>query len=142
MLRALHDVGDELIECASGDVRRVPTGFALVDDRMSGGVAQGEVMRFPARTGVGKTWFALNLIDANPDTPAIFMSYEMHARLLLQRLAAVHTGVRTSQIQAEIARDGYSPALQTTIEACPKLRFVADATTGLGALANMLHEHE
>src|SRR5690606_8369842 len=142
MLRPLHDVGEELIEWASGDVRRVPTGFSLFDDRMSGGVAQGEVMLFLARTGVGKTWFALNVIDANPDTPAIFMSYEMHARLLLQRLAAVHTGVRTSQIEEEIARDGYSPALQKTIDAFPKLRFVDDATTGLGDLANMIDEYE
>lgn len=142
MLRPLQDVGEELTRWASSDIRRVPTGFPFFDERMSGGVAQGEVMLFIARTGVGKTFWALNVIDANPDTPAIFMSYEMHARYLLQRLAAVHTGVRTSQIERELAAEGRSVAVEKTMAAFPLLRFVDDGATGLGDLANLFEEYK
>lgn len=125
-------MGDELTRWASDDIARVPTGYAIFDDRLNGGIATGEVMLFLARTGTGKTWFAVNVVENNPETPVLFMSYEMHARYILQRLAAVHTGVPTSQIEQELRQYGESPAIDKTINDYPHVTIEDNPTLGLG----------
>ncbi len=76
---------------------------------------------FISRTGVGKTWWGLNVLAANSDTPAIFFSLEMHSRYLLKRLAAIYTNTPTGRIEQALRQEGYSPAVDQTVEAFPML---------------------
>ncbi len=70
---------------------------------------------FISRPGVGKTWWGLNVLDANVDTPAIFFSLEMHSRYLLKRLAAIHTNTPTGHIEQSLREGGQSPAVEKTV---------------------------
>lgn len=121
MARNLTEVRGELIQWATGDIVRVPTGFSLIDKPTGGGPAPGELVMFIARPSVGKTWWALNVVASNPDTPTIFFSLEMHARYLLKRLAAVYTGIPTANIERALREEGWSPAIEKTVENFPKL---------------------
>lgn len=87
-------------------------------------------MLFLARTGVGKTWWALNVVANNPDTPAVFFQLEMHSRYLLKRLAGVYTGTPTKNIEHSLVTDGWSPAIEKTVQDFPKLQFMDQ--TGIG----------
>lgn len=123
MLQSLNEVRDDLVRWATSDIARVPTGFQWIDDPTGGGPAPGEMVLFIARTGVGKTWWALNVLAANPDTPAIFFSLEMHSRYLLKRLAGVYTNTPTKHIEGALREQGYSQALEKTVEDFPHLQF-------------------
>ncbi len=76
---------------------------------------------FISRTGVGKTWWALNVLAANQNTPAVFFSLEMHSRYLLKRLAAIHTNTPTAHIENSLRESGESPAVSKTVEDFPML---------------------
>lgn len=130
MLRSLDEVRGDLVSWATSDIPRVPTGYSLVDGPTLGGPAPGELMLFVARTGVGKTWWALNVVANNPKTPTIFFSLEMHDRYMLKRLAGVYTGTPTKHIEQSLRNQGWSPALDKTVEEFPLLTF--EDQPGLG----------
>lgn len=115
-LRPLPEVGVDLTQWATSDIPRVPTGFGIYDSRTQGGIAPGEVLIFLARTGVGKTWFAINAVNHNPTVPAIFFSLEMHARYILQRLSSVHMDVSTTMVETALKTTGKAHAVRQTIE--------------------------
>lgn len=123
MLQPLSEVRQDLVTWATSDIPRVPTGYRIVDGPTLGGPAPGELMLFIARTGVGKTWWALNVLAHNPHTPAIFFQLEMHSRYLLKRLAGVYTGTPTKHIEMSLKERGYSPAIDKTVEEFPLLEF-------------------
>ena len=131
MLQSLTEVRDELHAWTSSGIVRVPTGYKLVDRPTLGGPAPGELMLFIARTGVGKTWWALNVLANNPDTPAVFFELEMHARYVLKRLAAVYTGTPTKSIEMSLRNEGYSPAVDKTVETFSKLEIVDQPGLGI-----------
>jgi replicative DNA helicase len=130
VLQPLAQVREDLVRWATSDIPRVPTGYSLIDKPTGGGPAPGELLLFIARTGVGKTWWALNVLNANPQTPAIFFSLEMHSRYLLKRLAGIHTATPTKHIEKALIAQGWSPAVEKTVEDFPYLHF-ADAP-GIG----------
>lgn len=118
--RPLIDIKAEAIEWASSAHPRIGTGYSFFDARTGGGAAEGEVILFQARSSVGKTAFAVNVLENNRDVPAVFMSLEMHARYILQRLAAVHLGVPTKKIE-EATRSGNYAYLEQTVAEFPLL---------------------
>lgn len=128
-LQTLDAVGNDLRRWASGDQPRVPTGFPHIDTLTHGGIASGEVAVAFARTGVGKTWFALNVVKNNPTTPTVFFSLEMHGRYILSRLAAIDNRVPTRTIEANLARYGGDENLDRTVSSFQALRI--DDETGL-----------
>ena len=136
-LRGLQSLSDELSQWALSDIPRVPTGYEIFDSRTSGGIAPGEVMIFLARTGVGKTWFAVNVLANNPTIPAVFFSLEMHGRYVLQRLSSVAQNVSTDQIEATLMRRGKADAVKRTVKEYPLL--LLEDEPGLG-LNDMLEE--
>lgn len=121
MSRPLTDVRQDLVAWATSDIPRVPTGYSFIDGPTQGGPAPGELMLFIARTGVGKTWWALNVLAHNPGTPAIFFQLEMHDRYVLKRLAGVYTGTPTKHIEQSLRTQGWSPAVDKTVEDFPLL---------------------
>jgi replicative DNA helicase len=131
-LRGLPSLRDELALWALSDIPRVPIGYGIFDLRTGGGIAPGEVMIFLARTGVGKTWFAINVLANNPEVPAMFFSLEMHGRYVLQRLAAVHQNTPTDGIEATLTRKGSANAVDQTVRDFPLLLVEDEPGIGLG----------
>lgn len=142
MLRDLAEVRDELYRWASSDIVRVPIGYRFFDDRTQGGMAPGQVMIMLARTGVGKTWFLINVAANNPGVPTVFFSLEMHGRYILERLASVHTGTATTAIEAGMRDHGTSSAVETVTAELPLLHVDDEPDLGLGDMAKVLDEYE
>jgi KaiC/GvpD/RAD55 family RecA-like ATPase len=132
VLQRLDDVRDDFVRWATSDIPRVPTGFSFIDEPTNGGPAPGELLLFIARSGVGKTWWALNVLAANSKTPAIFFSLEMHNRYLLKRLSAIYTNTPTGIIEKQVMADGWSPYLDKTAQDFRKLRFMDVPGIGIG----------
>jgi replicative DNA helicase len=137
-LRGLPSLRDELSQWALSDIPRVPTGYEIFDSRTGGGIAPGEVMIFLSRTGVGKTWFAINVLANNPAVPAMFFSLEMHGRYILQRLAAVHQNMATDKIEATLMRKGSANAVDQTVRDFPLLLVEDEPGIGLGDMLEVV----
>lgn len=119
MLKELSDAVAEHYEWQASDVPRIPLGFRFFDEATHGGIALGEVLMMLAYSGVGKTWWACNVVVNNPQVPVLFFSLEMQARALTQRLAAVAYEVPTSKIEADVAATGRSEHLERLVEDYP-----------------------
>lgn len=124
LYRPLTSVAREYVEWCRSDHPRVPTGFSIMDSRTSGGAAYGEVILFQARSGVGKTTFANNVIVRNPDVPTVFFSLEMHARYILNRLAAINANVPTDFIEYELKTTGRCDAVQELVDKFQNLAII------------------
>jgi replicative DNA helicase len=125
MLKSLAEAGTELTEWATQSHPRVSTGFEHIDAMTSGGAAEGEVILFLAYSGVGKTSIACHFLLANPGLPAVFFSLEMHARFLLKRMAAMHSGISDRVIEDMLRAGAHVPEIDRLAEAFPQL-YVAD----------------
>lgn len=124
-LRLLETVKDEYTSWALDPTPRVPLGYRFFDEPTGGGIARGEVCTFLAASGVGKTNFALNVAHNNPDVGTVFFSLEMAARFLLARLACIHSGISTRQLEAQsLINGGKHEALDKVVEYLPKLAIV------------------
>lgn len=120
LLRPLDEIAEEAKAWATSDHPRIGIGYPMFDDRTSGGAAQGEVILFTARSSVGKTAFAVNVIENNPDVPTVKFSLEMHGRYILNRLTAAHTGTSTATVENQL-RLGVDTLVQRTVDDFPRL---------------------
>lgn len=140
MLFSLQDVKADLYQWATSDIVRVPLGFEFFDSRTQGGMAPGEVMIFLARTGVGKTWFLLNVAANNPTTPAVYFSLEMQKRYTMLRLAGMLTNTPTNVVEQQ-AKTGHSPCVEEVPARLPHLAVVDEPALGLGDMGELLDEY-
>lgn len=67
---------------------RIKTGFKILDDMLNGGMIRGTVGTIGARPSVGKTTFAVNIAENNPDKIILFFSLEMSCRMVYDKLVA------------------------------------------------------
>ena len=109
--RPLYEVVNDHVAWAQSDNPRVRLGFPVFDSR-TGGVALGEMMMFLARSGTGKTAWACNVAVNNRHTPQLFVSLEMDAGKVAQRMAAIYTNTPTAAIESDIINYGDSGALE------------------------------
>jgi replicative DNA helicase len=88
------------------DVRRVTTGFGILDDMLGGGLNTGDLVLLGGPPGVGKTIAALQWARtvARAGHTAIFACYEHEPTTLLVRLLALESGEAGIQEDA-FARD-------------------------------------
>lgn len=77
----------QLKDFAANPRQRIPTGIQALDD-LIWGPAEGEVATFIARSGVGKSLIATNIMVNNPDSKLIFFSLEMPAHMCIMRMWA------------------------------------------------------
>lgn len=127
---------------ATSGLTRIPTGYPLYDSRTNGGIAPGEVFLFLARTSVGKTWWALNVI-ANQDktTPMVFFSLEMHARYILQRLAGIVSNTPTIDIERSLSATGEASGVKEAEERYPMLAIEDEPGLSVRAMSLALEEY-
>ena len=141
MLRDLPEVRDELYQWATSDVVRVPMGYRFFDDRTQGGMAPGQAMILLARTGVGKTWWLINVAVNNPNVPTVFFSLEMDARYILGRVASTNTGQATNRIENTMRDIGTSPAVDSTCDDLPLLYIEDTPDIGLADMSQVLDDY-
>ena len=77
----------QLKDFAANPRQRTPTGIEGLDD-IIWGPAEGEVVTFIARSGVGKSLIATNIMVNNPEARIIFFSLEMPAHMCIMRMWA------------------------------------------------------
>ncbi|MCH8550718.1 MAG: replicative DNA helicase [Natronospirillum sp.] len=91
-----------------GNLTGLSTGFEKLDD-MTSGLQRGDLVIVAARPSMGKTAFAMNLVEAGlmySDEPVIVFSLEMPAEQLAQRMLSSlgrinQTRVRTGSLQQD-----------------------------------------
>lgn len=140
--KSFSSVLKEYAVWATSDHPRVGTGFQFFDTRTNGGVASGEVLLLQARSSVGKTTIANNILVNNKHLPSAFMSLEMHGRYIANRIAAISQGTSTKQIEYELKTKQYSSALQRTAEEFPKLAIFDKPAMSLKNMGEAINEAE
>ncbi len=91
-----------------GNITGLTTGFEKLDD-MTSGLQRGDLTIVAARPSMGKTAFAMNLVEAAlmfSDEPVIVFSLEMPGEQLIQRMLSSlgrinQTRVRTGNLQPD-----------------------------------------
>lgn len=90
---AVHTLWPWITSKWAGEARSVPLPWPTLA-KMAGGIYGGELVSTVARTGAGKTWLQLDLalhIWRTTKYPIVFVSLEMMARKIMERLAALYT---------------------------------------------------
>jgi KaiC/GvpD/RAD55 family RecA-like ATPase len=138
--KPLSTVATEYLAWATDPNPRVPTGYPILDSRTNGGAAYGEVVLFNCRSQVGKTTFGLNVIANNIGRPCVFFSLEMHGRYLIPRLAAIHTGTPTEDIERQMRATGRSPEVERTVNEFGRLAIIDKPAMTLKEMGQALEE--
>ena len=123
---------------ANIDTARLRLGLDKFDDA-TGGVAPGEVLTVLARTGVGKSAIAQNVLqhvlDSDPDAGAIFYSLEMPRVLAWQRQLQIRFRVRGDEVIASYRGVSSRADADAVLEKLSgRLLIVDDPTMDLAAI--------
>ncbi len=89
------------------ETRIVPTGLIDLDRQLNGGLRPGQLALIAARPGQGKSGLAMSIayeLGVCKRRSVGVVSLEMSRDELLQRLVAIHTGVDTRLVEAEVQR--------------------------------------
>ena len=113
----------------------VPTGFKDVDDLFHG-LRGGDLIIVAARPGVGKTAFALNMAvnAAKRGTTVAFLSLEMSAAQLVQRVLCSEARVNLSRLRAGQLKEADWGAIADASNTLSKLDMYIDDTPSLSIL--------
>ena len=69
-------------------VEAIGTGFVPLDKLLNGGLMKGTLATIGARPSTGKTTFAINIATADPSVKVLFVSIEMSARMIYDRIVS------------------------------------------------------
>ena len=69
-------------------VEVIPTGFTELDALLNGGFMKGTLTTVGARPSTGKTTFAINIATRDPSKKVLFISVEMSARMIYDRIVS------------------------------------------------------
>lgn len=81
--------------------RKINLGFSKIDDCIRG-IAPGEVCQVMARTGVGKTALALNVLSSvsiNQDVPVLFFSLEQPLAQIYERAVQISNELSGKEVE-------------------------------------------
>lgn len=137
--RSLSEIVKETREWSISDHPRIPIGYPILDSLTGGGAAAGEVILFQARSSVGKTTLAQNVIENNAGRVIVFFSLEMHARYIALRSSAIHNGLGTQQIE-DMLRAGETWPLARLVETQPNLVVIDKPAMSLKEMGQAMHE--
>jgi replicative DNA helicase len=140
--KPLEESAAELSEWASGDSPRIRLGFPVIDDKTQGGPAPGELVMVLARSGVGKTSIGCNIARNVRGTPTVFFSLEMASRMLLLRMASIHTNTPTYVVEQQLRYQGRSRPVEGTVESFPFLSICDTPALSIKGMGNYLDEAE
>jgi replicative DNA helicase len=99
----IADEIEEILKRTVNDVSGIRTGFNALDD-MTNGFRKGELFILGARPSMGKSALALQcaLNIARNDVSVMFLSIEMSAPMVTQRLLSLMTGINSKRLQNKV----------------------------------------
>lgn len=116
--------------------RGVETGFFEIDDMLNG-MQDGELLIVAARPSMGKTAFAMNIIEhvsANSRLPTAVFSLEMSRQQLAQRLLCSRAGVDAQKVRRGMCQPSEIQKLAAVVNELYKATIMVDDTPGLTVL--------
>lgn len=84
--------------------QRIPTGYPKLDSVLDGGLSRGDLIVLAARPSMGKTSFAMNILQHvtfNLKKKALFFSLEMSPSALVDRYVSYRSNLRRSEFKNE-----------------------------------------
>jgi replicative DNA helicase len=99
----IADEIEEILKRTVNDQSGIRTGFNALDD-MTNGFRQGELFILGARPSMGKSALALQcaLNIARNNVSVMFLSIEMSAPMVTQRLLSLMTGINSKRLQNKV----------------------------------------
>jgi replicative DNA helicase len=99
----IADEIEEILKRTVNDKSGIRTGFNALDD-MTNGFRQGELFILGARPSMGKSALALQcaLNIARNNVSVMFLSIEMSAPMVTQRLISLMTGINSKRLQNKV----------------------------------------
>lgn len=107
-------------------VKHIKTGFSQLDEKLGGGFVAGTVTTIGARPSTGKTTFAINISTAVPERKVVFVSLEMTAGMIYDRIVADIADINYAKC---VAHEVETSKIQTVIDGLKNLKVVDDLTT-------------
>lgn len=86
MNRPVVSSAQRYLESYGEPIKLLPTGFTGLDGLLDGGFRAGTLVTVGARPSTGKTTFAINIAAHNPERRVLFVSIEMSAGMIYDRL--------------------------------------------------------
>ena len=102
---AASDSGQDYLRHYHDKIKTVPTGFKGLDSILGKGLLAGTLTAVGARPSTGKTTFAINIAAHNPQRKVLFISIEMTAGMIYDRLIADRLSINyaiTSRHEVEL----------------------------------------
>lgn len=136
MSEDLGNYVDEIERRRTGLVRAVPTGFADLDRKLSGGLRRGEVVVVGARPKIGKSLFAMGIAcNAAADHSVLVLSMEMPRTQLHDRNVAAAGRIELGKLlQPELMTEDDWQRMTTAIGKLSALTLWVDDQPGLRLL--------
>jgi replicative DNA helicase len=129
-----------LRDFASNPQQRVRSGLPTLDAFIEGPAA-GEVYNAVGRSHAGKSMFGLQLLANNPDLGSVFFSLEMPARMALQRLYCMVTGVEFSVLHNQVTSNSLPSSFDEFPSMLPYTVVVDDNDLSLDAMSIYLEHY-
>ena len=136
-LQELLDHAIKVIDTSDGkSFNGTPTGFAEFDE-ITSGLQKGEMIVLAARPSMGKTAFALNMMEnaAAAGHAVAMFSLEMGKQQLVQRLLCSKSGIDSQRLRRNMLRNEDYRALLAACEAMKTSKVWIDDTPGLTMLS-------
>ncbi|MBK5253139.1 MAG: replicative DNA helicase [Peptostreptococcaceae bacterium] len=118
-----------------GEVTGTPTGFADLDNLLSG-LQPSDLVIVAARPGMGKTAFALNVAEqtALKGSSVLIFSLEMSNEQLGQRMLAMHSRVDMEKIKKGLIEDDDWDRIGESNDAFASMKISIDDSPGISIL--------
>jgi len=116
-----------------GKLRGLSTGYPKLD-ALSSGLQGGEILVVAARPSMGKTSFAMNIVEhtaVDNNLPVAFFSLEMSASVLVQRLIASRAKVNMGKLKSGLLNRDQMREVNRAIGDLQKAHLFIDETPGL-----------
>ena len=101
---------------------KIKTNIPVFNDFLSGGFKSGSLATFVAQPRMGKTFFSIYLMDsilqANPDTQALFFSLEMPIELIIERHVALKANRIYECLDQKQKDDAFVKLMQMNYKLC------------------------
>ena len=116
-------------------VKRISTGFELLDRKLGGGFICGSVATIGARPSTGKTTFAINIATRDPGKKVLFVSLEMSARMIYDRIISDKANVNYDDSIAHLIK---FDTVKAVLDEYKNLT-VVDDVTNVENIAELIH---
>lgn len=123
---------DELFN-SDGSLTGLSTGFSDLDD-MTTGMHPGDLVIVAARPSMGKTTFAMNLVEdavLNQDKPVVVFSLEMPSEQLITRSIASLGRIDMGRVKSGKLKEDDFPKLTKAVNLLKDRKLFIDDTAGL-----------